>query len=328
MTVAERSYAPLSEVHYARLAEIVSMAHADLRKIRPDLSGQLAAACLAQGAAGHVLDPSIGVKDVDLWLFYVGGPGARRAPARRLKTYDFGRSSLGRHPADVGYQGRRVDVMCRTASVAVGTEPAQVVLTWLGSGTTSARQLRARPVVLVWPRADRGRVVWSGERRLDAIEDMSAAMRTVEGLTTWSPWVPFEQAVVGAPREPGVYLAREGQTGPVVYAGKAGPRDRGGMSSPKGIRGRLAVYATGKALASGLGEVVFDRAIADPAWLRARLAETESGNARRALVWGQEAFARADLHIRWSVTKDERTALALEAQVRDLLRAHGLWNRV
>lgn len=164
-TVAERSYEPLLEEHFARLAEIVSMAHADLREIRPDLSGQLAAACLAQGAAGHVLDPSVGVKDLDLWLFYVGGPGARRAPDRRLKTYDFGPSSLGRHPADQGYQGRRVDVMCRTVSVAVTTEPVEVVLTWLGSETTSARQLRARPVVLVWPRAGRSRAIWPGERR-------------------------------------------------------------------------------------------------------------------------------------------------------------------
>jgi len=124
-------------------------------------------------------------------------------------------------------------------------------------------------------------VIWSGERALAEMQDLSAAMRTVEGLAVWSPWMPFERAVVGAPHEPGVYLAREGQSGPVVYAGKAGPRDRGGMSAPKGLRGRLAVYATGKALACGLGEAVFDRAVADPEWLRARLAEAESGNARR-----------------------------------------------
>ncbi len=38
MTVSEPSYAPLSADHYARLAAIVSIAHADLREIRPDLS--------------------------------------------------------------------------------------------------------------------------------------------------------------------------------------------------------------------------------------------------------------------------------------------------
>ncbi len=80
MTVSERSYAPLSADHFARLAGIVSIAHADLREIRPDLSGQLAAACLAQGAAGHVLDHLVGVKDLDLWLFYVGTPRADELP--------------------------------------------------------------------------------------------------------------------------------------------------------------------------------------------------------------------------------------------------------
>lgn len=172
MTVSERSYAPLSADHYARLAAIVSIAHADLREIRPDLSGQLAAACLAQGAAGHVLDHSVGVKDLDLWLFYVGTPEGRPAPARRRKAYDFGPSSLGRHPADEGYQGRRVDVMCRTSPAAAGTEGAEAALAWLRSGTASARQLRSRPLVLVWPRADRGRVIWSGERALGKIQDV------------------------------------------------------------------------------------------------------------------------------------------------------------
>ncbi len=99
MTVSERSYAPLSADHYARLAEIVSIAHADLQEIRPDLSGQLAA-CLAQGAAGNVLDHSVGVKDLDLWRSKSAPPEGRRAPARRRKTYDFGPSSLGRPRVD------------------------------------------------------------------------------------------------------------------------------------------------------------------------------------------------------------------------------------
>ena len=70
------------------------------------------------------------------------------------------------------------------------------------------------------------------------------------------------------PRLPGVYLAREGATGELVYVGMAGER-RG-----QGIRERLTIYARGKALASGLGEAVFDRALADPEWLRDRLTES------------------------------------------------------
>jgi len=87
---------------------------------------------------------------------------------------------------------------------------------------------------------------------------MPPALIAVDELAEWSPWMPFSEARAAAPRQPGgVYLAREGLDGPIVYAGMAGER-RG-----QGIRGRLNVYGSGKALASGLGEAVMDRALAD-----------------------------------------------------------------
>lgn len=140
----------------------------------------------------------------------------------------------------------------------------------------------------------------------------------------WSDWIPFAEALTHAPRVPGVYMAREGETGEIVYIGMAGERSGGGK--PQGIRGRLAIYASGKGLASGLGEAVFDRALADPDWLKARLVELETTGPRRAKEWGIEAFARADLHIRWTTTDDKASAAALEDQ---LVRAAGaaLWNK-
>ena len=140
----------------------------------------------------------------------------------------------------------------------------------------------------------------------------------------WSDWIPFSEALAIAPRVPGVYMAREGEAGDVVYIGMAGERSGGGK--PQGIRGRLAIYASGKGLASGLGEAVFDRALADAAWLRERLAELETTGPRRAKHWGIEAFARADLHIRWTTTNDRTSAAALEDR---LVRQAGstLWNR-
>ena len=78
----------------------------------------------------------------------------------------------------------------------------------------------------------------------------------------WAPWLLFEEAVRVAPREPGVYVARERPTGQIVYIGMAGER-RG-----QGIRGRLRIYLTGKAAVSGLGEAALDRALADPAVAR------------------------------------------------------------
>ncbi len=70
----------------------------------------------------------------------------------------------------------------------------------------------------------------------------------IDDLAQWSPWLPFADACRCAPRVPGVYLAREGKHGPLVYVGMADER-RG-----KGLHDRLTIYARGKALASGLGE--------------------------------------------------------------------------
>jgi hypothetical protein len=151
------------------------------------------------------------------------------------------------------------------------------------------------------------------------------ALPVLSDLAEWSPWVSFAQAVQTAPREPGVYLARQADV--VLYVGMAGPRDRGGKAAPKGLRGRLAYYGSGKALASGLGEAVFARAIGDADWLRARLADVEKGRAGTLRDWGRAAFQRADLQVCWAVTADRESATKLERRVIDLLRDQGLWNQ-
>jgi hypothetical protein len=79
----------------------------------------------------------------------------------------------------------------------------------------------------------------------------------------------------------------------------------------QGIRGRLNVYGGGKALVSGLGEAVMDRALADVRWLKERLADVEEGRPLRAKVWGQAALTPANLHVCWALTKDRRSALEL-----------------
>jgi len=125
-------------------------------------------------------------------------------------------------------------------------------------------------------------------------------LNSVESLAAWSAWVPLVEAVASAPIEPGVYMAREGAHGPVVYVGMAGER-RG-----RGVRGRLSVYSRGKAAVSGLGEAAMDRALADPAWLRARLAEAEAGRPERAAAWARLALQRSDLHLRWAIAPHPR----------------------
>ena len=147
------------------------------------------------------------------------------------------------------------------------------------------------------------------------------ATAALDPLASWSPWIQFADALSAAPRLPGVYAAREGTAGQLVYVGMAGER-RG-----EGLRGRLAVYQSGKALASGLGEAVFDRALADATWVAERLIEISASQPRRATDWGRAAFVRADLHVRWAITEDRSGAVALERACLDTLRDHRLWNR-
>ncbi|MFG2569171.1 hypothetical protein ACGFR6_27560 [Streptomyces sp. NPDC048567] len=99
-----------------------------------------------------------------------------------------------------------------------------------------------------------------------------------------------------------------------------------GERSGEGLRGRLRRYTSGKALASGLGEAVFDRALADADWLRERLAEVEAGRPNRATEWGKAALAWADLHICWAVTESGEMAGLLEKKVL-ALETVDWWNR-
>jgi hypothetical protein len=140
----------------------------------------------------------------------------------------------------------------------------------------------------------------------------------LQSLAAWSKWLPLNAAVALAPQDPGVYLARQAQ-GPVIYVGMAGER-RG-----QGLRGRLKIYTSGKGLASGLGEAVFDRALAEPTWLRARLAEVDAGEPRRAKEWGKAAIEWADVQVCRTTTPDR--ASALELTVLRTLHADPLWNR-
>lgn len=106
----------------------------------------------------------------------------------------------------------------------------------------------------------------------------------------------------------------------------AGER-RGSRDRPQGLRGRLSVYTSGKGLVSGLGKAVSDRVLADPEWLRARLAEAEADRPRRAKEWGAQALVRADLYVRWTVTADKAAARALETHLVADGDTTTLWNR-
>jgi hypothetical protein len=156
---------------------------------------------------------------------------------------------------------------------------------------------------------------------------VAADLPAIRDLAQWSTWYPVATARSSAPRLPGVYLAREGARGPLVYVGMAGERDGNGTRAPQGLWGRLGVYSSGKGAVSGLGEAVFDRALADPDWLAAQLEEVRAGRPTRAKAWAASALARADIHLCWSVTADGASAHALERAVLDIVQGQAMWNR-
>lgn len=150
------------------------------------------------------------------------------------------------------------------------------------------------------------------------------AVDIVAPLAAWSPWVSLADAAQTAPKLPGVYLARRGATGPLLYVGHAGER----AASQPGLHGRLGIYARGRGAVSGLGEAALDHALADPIFIRQRLHLLEQGYEERAKAWARAALAWANVHIAWTTTPDKAGAIALEARALQALEAHELWNRL
>jgi len=142
-------------------------------------------------------------------------------------------------------------------------------------------------------------------------------------MADWSPWASLAQAALDAPARPGVYLARRGASGELLYVGHAGERAR----SQPGLRGRLGVYARGKGAVSGLGEAALDRALADPAFIRQRLHLLEIGHVERTKDWARAALAWANVHVCWTEKPTKADAASFEDELLLRLDAHALWNR-
>jgi hypothetical protein len=119
--------------HLMRLAEIARKDREGRFARRPRwrvYRDRVLLVALCQGAALHYLDGLNGVKDLDVWTFYAehaDGP----FPPRWSTVADFGLSELGRHPDDVGFVGRHVDLIGRSIQVARHVDPVEAVRHYL-----------------------------------------------------------------------------------------------------------------------------------------------------------------------------------------------------
>lgn len=161
----DRSAARIEIDDLRRLDEHSADAEAELFRRNPlgsgRYDGRLLCRALCQGAALHYVHGDNGVKDFDVWSFYAADDDWP-FPARWRATRDFGPSKFGRYPGDPSsFVGRRVDLLGRSLSVPLGTDPAHALRQYLsGRRTTSAKALAAKAVVLIHPLDRVGEVVW------------------------------------------------------------------------------------------------------------------------------------------------------------------------
>jgi hypothetical protein len=165
----EITYADLDRLSTLALADIASL-YRRHERCRP-YEDRFMLICLCRGAARHYVRPSHGttqaregVNDFDVWGFFRDRLNARPFPPRRHGFQDFGPSKFGRSPNDgPRYTGRRIDVLGRSIPVRCIETPIEAVRRYLQEGgTESARRLAERPVVVVWPREQMGKVIWDG----------------------------------------------------------------------------------------------------------------------------------------------------------------------
>lgn len=155
--------AKLTDEHLHRLAQIAEADREGLFSRNPHLVGyrdRILITALCQGAALHYVNGTNGVKDLDVYTFYAEDP-AIGYPYRRRGVADFGDSEYGRHPNDHQFVGRRVDLLGRTLKVAPSADPVSAVRSYLrAGGTSTARELAKKAVVVIDPGPRFGQVVW------------------------------------------------------------------------------------------------------------------------------------------------------------------------
>lgn len=166
-----RSYEPISVGDLARLGDIAAVDRERFFKGRPEYRGRVLCTTLCQGAGLHFVDVATGhaepngVKDFDVWSFFVAIPGARFPADRRRTHVDFGVSKFGRWDGEPKvcqhYRGRRVDLLMRALPVPINADPVSALTSYLAKARTgSARFLAAKGVVLIDPPHRRGEIAW------------------------------------------------------------------------------------------------------------------------------------------------------------------------
>jgi len=182
MQVKERSYKAITVKNLKVLKELALRERIEFfnrnPRYRKPYWDSLIAIALCQGAALHFVDGRTGVKDFDVWWFYIRNHEVTYS-YRALKSVDSKLDEFGVHPNDVekGYTGRRVHLMGRTVDTDIvkrcNRDPRECIVKYLeGERTKTARELANKAVVGLWPESILGEVIWlRGEHALNLNQD-------------------------------------------------------------------------------------------------------------------------------------------------------------
>lgn len=159
-----RSYERIEPADLLRVADIARMDRDAFFSRNPryaELRNKVLAVALCQGAALHYVDGVNGIKDIDVWTFYVSDGGVEYPPRRPVASYDFGNPKFGKTRDFEHFHGRKVDCLGRSIPAQDKANPVAALRSYLASAhTASAARLAQKAVVLIEPREHLGTILW------------------------------------------------------------------------------------------------------------------------------------------------------------------------
>jgi len=159
-----RSFVKITEIDLRRLGKVATTDRQSFYQRNPQTAllynDRLFAVALCQGGALHYVDGKNGIKDLDVYTFYVENP-VKPFPYRRRGVADFGDPKFGTSEDSPHFIGRRVDLIGRSLKQADPTDPIGSIQRYLSDQRTdTARFLSKKAVVLIEPNHLLGNIIW------------------------------------------------------------------------------------------------------------------------------------------------------------------------
>jgi len=156
---AERLCTPLTRDDLEMLKRLALREHEDFFRRNPHLTSayrnSLVGIFLCQGAASHYLNPEVGIKDFDIWHFYIEN-NITKFPYRAHKRF------VG------GYKGKPIDFLKRAIPKEIcnsyPNDPKQIIMNYLLEKNTNTKRLLLKKAIIgLYPDEIFDKVIWKGE---------------------------------------------------------------------------------------------------------------------------------------------------------------------